>query len=128
MTGRTFHFCRYRVGSKGLFAPRHIIFSEENTMRSSVRIAAVLGLSFVALALSASDIIETLAGGGSLDGYKPSQADLALGSSQGLAVSALGEVYFSDSAHNQVLKVVPTTGRITVVAGNGTQTFSGDGL
>src|SRR5205814_433961 len=83
---------------------------------------------FVGLALSASDIIETLAGGGSLDGYKPHQADLALGSSQGLAISGLGEVYFSDSAHNQVLKVVPTTGRITVVAGNGTQTFNGDGL
>ena len=99
-------------------------------LRSSVRLFAVLGLCFAALAggVRASDIIETLAGGGGLDGYKPDQANLALGGSQGLAISALGEIYFSDTNHNQVFKVNPTTATITLVAGNGTQAFNGDGL
>ncbi len=76
----------------------------------------------------ATDIITTLAGGGSIEGYRADEANLALGSSQGLALSSRGEIYFSDSAHNQVLKVSPTTGLITIVAGNGTQAFGGDGL
>ncbi len=76
----------------------------------------------------ATDIITTLAGGGSVEGYRPDLANLALGSSQGLAISSRGELYFSDSGHNQVLKVHPTTGLLTIVAGNGAAAFSGDGL
>ena len=49
------------------------------------------------------------------NGYAPDEANLALGNSQGLAISALGEIYFSDSGHNQVLKVDPTT--ITIEQG-----------
>ncbi len=102
--------------------------------RSIVRFSAVLGLCFAALAffradgVRASDIIETLAGGGGLDGYKPDQANLALGGSQGLAISAIGEIYFSDTGHHQVFKLNPTTAVITLVAGNGTQAFNGDGF
>jgi sugar lactone lactonase YvrE len=76
----------------------------------------------------ATDIITTLAGGGSLEGYQPEEANLALGASQGLAISSRGEIYFSDSAHNQVLKVNATTALITIVAGNGAQAYGGDGL
>jgi sugar lactone lactonase YvrE len=76
----------------------------------------------------ATDIIQTIAGGGSLEGYKPDEANLFLGGSQGLAVNALGELLVSDSTHNQVLKINPTTGLITVVAGNGTGCYFGDGL
>src|SRR5579862_635882 len=85
---------------------------------------------FVAVCTSAqgTDIIRTIAGGGSLEGYSPDEADLSLGASQGLAISALAEIYFSDSGHNQVMKVNPTTGLISVVAGNGTRAYNGDGL
>lgn len=74
----------------------------------------------------ATDIIKTLGGGGSLAGYRPDETNLALGNSQGLAVSALGEIYFSDSGHHQVFKINPTTGTVFVVAGNGTRAYNGD--
>ncbi|MGD0089521.1 MAG: NHL repeat-containing protein [Planctomycetota bacterium] len=92
---------------------------------------AGLALGALSVCLScaqATDIIQTIAGGGSLEGYKPDQANLLLGGSQGLAVNALGEVLVSDSGHHQVLKINPTTGLITVVAGNGTACYFGDGL
>jgi sugar lactone lactonase YvrE len=63
-----------------------------------------------------------------LEGYKAEEANLALGNSQGVAISAIGEIYVSDSGHHQVLKVNPTTGLISIVAGNGTQAYNGDGL
>jgi sugar lactone lactonase YvrE len=45
----------------------------------------------------------------------------------GIAVDAAGNFYFSDSANDRVLKV-DTSGQITIVAGNGTPGFSGDGI
>ncbi len=99
-------------------------------IRSSFLMA--LGVALLCSASSqqarATDVISMLAGGGSLDGYAPDEANLALGNSQGLAISALGEIYFSDSGHNQVLKVDPTTALVTLVAGNGAQAYGGDGL
>ena len=89
--------------------------------------AMLLTLLAIYSTAQATDIIKTLGGGGSLAGYKPDETNLALGNSQGLAVSALGELYFSDSGHHQVLKVNPTTGTVTVVAGNGTRAYNGDG-
>ena len=96
----------------------------------SKALTAMLGAVLVLCSAwaGASDIIHTLAGGGTLAGYAPEEANLALGNSQGLAVSALGELYFSDSGHNQVLKINPTTGVISVVAGNGSRAYNGDGL
>ncbi len=90
--------------------------------------AMLLALLAIYSTAQATDIIKTLGGGGSLAGYKPDETNLALGNSQGLAVSALGELYFSDSNHHQVLKVNPTTGTVFVVAGNGTRAYNGDGL
>ena len=75
----------------------------------------------------ATEIVETIAGGGSVAGYQPDQTNLALGASQGVALSAIGEIYFSDSGHNQVLKIEPTSGAISIVAGNGTRAYNGDG-
>jgi sugar lactone lactonase YvrE len=89
-----------------------------------------LALSVLAVlhsAVYATDIVQTLAGGGSLEGYKPEEANLFLGTSQGLAISPIGELYVSDSVHNQVLKISPTTGRISIYAGNGTAAYFGDG-
>jgi sugar lactone lactonase YvrE len=81
-----------------------------------------------AFEIHATDIIQTVAGGGSLDGYKALEANLLLQNTQGVAVDALGVVYFSDGGHHQVLKVNPTTGLISIVAGDGTACYFGDGL
>ena len=75
----------------------------------------------------ATDIITTLAGGGSVEGYEAESASLSLGSSQGIVVSQAGEIYFSDSGHHQVLKINPKTGLLTIVAGNGARAYEGDG-
>jgi sugar lactone lactonase YvrE len=98
-------------------------------MFNLVRLARVLALVLiVSLPMArATDIIETLAGGGSLEGYDPLQANLALGNSEGIAVSAIGEIYVSDSVHNQVLKINPTTAKIMIYAGDGTAAYFGDG-
>jgi len=77
--------------------------------------------------LHAVEIVQTLAGGGSLEGYKPGEANLILGASQGLAVNAVGDLFVSDAGHHQVLKISPSTGIITVVAGDGTNAYFGDG-
>ncbi len=102
-------------------------------LRSLVRsllVPAVVGFAWIAAdpdAARATDIITTLAGGGSLEGYFPDEANLELGTSQGLAISAAGEVFVSDSNHHQVLKINPASGLITLVAGNGARAYSGDG-
>jgi hypothetical protein len=103
---------------------------QRKCIRSSFLMALGVALlcSASARPACATDVITTLAGGGSLEGYAPDEANLALGNSQGLAISALGEIYFSDSGHNQVLKVDPTTARVTLVAGHGAQAYGGDGL
>jgi hypothetical protein len=79
-------------------------------------------------AQSVSNIVETLVGGGSIEGYRAREANLALGGSQGLALSARGEVYFSDGNRQQVLKFDPATGSISLVAGDGSKSYGGDGL
>jgi len=78
--------------------------------------------------LQGTEIVQTLAGGGSLDGYEGTQADLSLGASQGLAINSLGEVFFSDSNHNQVLKIDSSTGILSLVAGDGAGAYFGDNL
>ena len=75
-----------------------------------------------------SDLVTTLAGGGSAEGYEPGRANLALGSSQGLVLSSRGEIYFSDAGRNQVLRIDTATGALVLVAGNGSRSFVGDGL
>jgi len=75
-----------------------------------------------------ADIVFTIAGGGSLDGYDAREANVELGSSQGLAIDAAGNLFLSDSEHQQVLKVDRATGKLRVLAGNGTQAYFGDGL
>src|SRR5689334_22551949 len=104
------------------------------TLRTCARSSFLMALGAALLCsagpqqASATDVMITVAGGGSLEGYAPDEANLALGASQGLAISALGAIYFSDSGHNQVLKVDPATALVTLVAGNGAQAYEGDGL
>lgn len=91
------------------------------------RLVFLAAFALVMASASATDIIQTVAGGGSLEGYKPREANLLLGNSQGLAVDGLGRLYVSDSGHHQVLKIDPSTGKVSVVAGDGTAAYFGDG-
>ena len=97
---------------------------------STVLLALLCACFYLACSPSAgaTDIIITLAGGGSIEGYKPDEANLALGAAQGMAISPRGEIYFSDANRQQVLKLNPATGLISLVAGNGARAYSGDGL
>jgi trimeric autotransporter adhesin len=93
------------------------------------RAARTLALCAFCLCASlyATDIVQTVVGGGSLEGYAASEANLSLEASLGLAIGPTGDVFVSNPGDNQVIKVNPTTGAIQVVAGNGTRSFSGDG-
>ena len=98
--------------------------------RAVSKACLLVGVLMLAAACTsnATDIIQTIAGGGSLEGYKPVEANLSLGAYKGVAVNAAGELFVADTGHHQVLKINPATGLITVVAGNGTNCFYGDGL
>src|SRR5437016_595440 len=101
------------------------------TWTRSIALSALLSASFYSASwhrACATDVIITLAGGGSVAGYKPDEANLALATAQGLAISPRGEIYFSDANHHQVLKVNPANGLISLVAGNGARAYGGDGL
>ncbi len=73
-------------------------------------------------------IVQSVAGGGNLSGYAPNEAAISLTNTSGLALHPVtGELYFSDTDHHQLYKVNATTGLIELIAGNGTESFSGDG-
>ncbi len=50
-----------------------------------------------------------------------------LSSPWGIAVSAVGDIYLTDSGNNRIRRIQMTTGLIETVAGVGTAAFSGDG-
>jgi sugar lactone lactonase YvrE len=79
------------------------------------------------ISVIASPIITTVAGSGRpLFGAGGPAKDVSLGSVIGAAVDAAGNVFVSDVSQNMVYKITPS-GTLTVVAGNGTPGFSGDG-
>src|SRR5205814_199854 len=73
-------------------------------------------------------VITTVAGNGvpdfSGDGGPATSA--SLGSPTGVAVDITGNIFIADTYNNRIRKVMPN-GIITTIAGNGSQTFSGDG-
>jgi sugar lactone lactonase YvrE len=76
-----------------------------------------------------SGIISTVSGSGtpgfSGDGGPASAA--TLNSPSSVAVDVAGNIYVADTGNNRVRKINAATAVITTVAGNGTETFSGDG-
>jgi len=80
---------------------------------------------------AATRIITTVAGNGtsgySGDGGAAASAELDfIWQNSGVALDASGNLYIADSGNNRVRKVTAATGIITTVAGNGTQSYSGD--
>src|SRR5665213_2174444 len=80
-------------------------------------------------AICAAQIISTVAGTGtqgySGDGGQATNAELNYPT--GIAFDAVGNLYFSDQGNNRI-RMVNTAGIISIVAGNGTQGYSGDGV
>jgi len=79
--------------------------------------------------ISASGVITTIAGTGSGgyggDGGPATAAELYF--PQGIAVDSAGNIFVADLYNERVRKIDVLTGIITLVAGNGTGGFSGDG-
>jgi sugar lactone lactonase YvrE len=73
-------------------------------------------------------VLSVKAGGGTanLGGGAMAATDVQLKSPSGIAVDSAGNLYFADSEANRVFKVV-TNGMISIVAGNGSRGFAGDG-
>jgi sugar lactone lactonase YvrE len=73
-------------------------------------------------------MITTIAGSGSLgcsgDTALANSAALAL--PHGLTVDPSGNIYIADAGNHRIRRIDAVTGVISTVAGNGTQTFSGD--
>jgi hypothetical protein len=78
--------------------------------------------------VNTSGTVSTLAGNGGAgfmgDGGPATAAELYL--PQGVAVSAIGEVFISDNDNNRI-RIINTSGVINTIAGNGTASYFGDG-
>ncbi|MEO6912273.1 MAG: Ig-like domain repeat protein, partial [Edaphobacter sp.] len=77
---------------------------------------------------AATGIISTIAGTGTAgysgDSSPGTAARLALPG--GLSIDSAGNLYIADTGNQRIRRIDAITGAITTVAGNGTQTFSGD--
>jgi len=74
--------------------------------------------------LNTNGIITTAAGGYLGNGV--AAANASLNNPQGVALDALGDLYFSDS-NNQLVRKVNASGLLTTVAGNAINGYAGDG-
>jgi len=90
--------------------------------------SAPTSAAYVITSLPAS-VITTVAGNGvsGFDGIGGAATSAEMGYLVGLTLDNAGNMYFTDSVNNVVWMVSATTGVITVVAGDGTQGYSGDG-
>ena len=74
-------------------------------------------------------VMTTVAGNGTFgfSGWGGAATSAELGNPNWLTIDGSGNLYFTDSGNNNAWKMNPTTGVITVVAGNGTHGYTGDG-
>ena len=87
------------------------------------RLSTALLLSLAALGADAQSIL-TVAGGGTLDGQRVSDAPIS--EPGGAAFDRSGNFYVVSRSGGQVLKIDAVTRVVTVVAGNGASGFTGD--
>jgi len=71
-------------------------------------------------------IITTIAGTGTAN-YNGDGVNTNLALPHGLTLDASGNLYLADTANQRIRRIDATTGTVTTVAGQGTQTFAGDG-
>jgi sugar lactone lactonase YvrE len=78
--------------------------------------------------VNAAGVITTVAGNGDagFSGDHAAATNASLSAPFGVAVDKAGNLYIADTSNHRVRKV-DTSGTITTVAGNGTESFSGDG-
>ncbi len=69
---------------------------------------------------------QTFAGGGTIPGDGLPATSTVIYDSQGFAIDASGNLFFSDFDHNRIRKI-DGTGKVSTVAGNGSGDSSGDG-
>ncbi len=77
---------------------------------------------------AATGIITTIAGTGT-PGYSGDSAaatDASLALPHSLTLDAAGNLYLADTANHRIRRIDASTGIITTIAGDGTQTFAGD--
>src|SRR5438093_580860 len=90
---------------------------------------ADLGNERIRKIAAATGIITTVAGNGVLgfagDGGAATSA--SLNSPDSVALDASGNLYIADQSNHRIRRVAAATGIITTVAGNGINTFAGDG-
>jgi DNA-binding beta-propeller fold protein YncE len=73
-------------------------------------------------------VIEAVAGNGRQGGMEGNALSVRLGASTGMALHPAGtSLYFTEETFDTLRKLDLETLRVTIVAGNGTQGFSGDG-
>ncbi|MCC6131478.1 MAG: hypothetical protein IT186_16290, partial [Acidobacteria bacterium] len=72
-------------------------------------------------------VITTVAGGGSLLGDGGPATAAALHEPNSLDIDDAGNIYFVDRLNYRIRKIDKNTGIITTIAGNGTNSFAGDG-
>jgi sugar lactone lactonase YvrE len=74
-------------------------------------------------------VITTIAGNGSagFQGDGSVSINSELNQPSGVAVDSTGDVFIADTGNNRIREIAASSGIITTVAGNGTQTSSGDG-
>ncbi len=77
-------------------------------------------------------IINTIAGNGTAgfggDGGPATAATCELSAPRGIAVDALGDLYFSDAGTNRIRFISGVSGAIVTIAGNGTAGYLADGV
>jgi len=88
-------------------------------------LVALLVLGFIAAGSLHAQSIQTVAGGGTLDGSLATEVGLY--GPRGLAFDAAGNLYIAQGDGSQVVRVDRATGTVRTVAGNGGAGFSGDG-
>lgn len=90
----------------------------------------VLCIAIIVMHKSVSaQIINTIAGNGA-SGYTGDGSlaiNAKLDSPDHVCLDALGNIYFSDKSNHRIRKVTVSTGIISLIAGDGTQSYSGDG-
>jgi hypothetical protein len=88
-------------------------------------LAALLPLGLLAAALSVDGVVTTVVGASGGDGVPALNNPLGL--AQGLAVDAVGNIYYCEPYRHRVRRIDAGTGIVTTIAGTGEPGYFGDG-